>query len=302
MEARIAELAARQHGLITRAQLLALGLGSAAITYRLSSARLWPVQRGVYRMGPLVSPRMREMAAVLACGRGAAISHGSAGRLWQLLPLAPESVPIDILVPTRDRHRRPGVRGHRSAPLAPGEVSTFEGIPVTTPARTLLDLAAELGARELEQALARAERLGVASREEVLALVARHPGKRGVWALLALLRASAAAPLTRSEAEERFLELVRRARLPNPEANVPVRGYEVDFLWRRERLAVEVDGFAFHGSAAQFERDRRRDAELSAAGVQVMRVTWRQISSDSVAMLVRLAQTLARCSPGGHPH
>jgi very-short-patch-repair endonuclease len=113
-----------------------------------------------------------------------------------------------------------------------------------------------------------------------------------------MLQEGAKPALTRSKAEERFVELVRMARLPEPEANVEVFGHEVDFVWRRERLVVEVDGFAYHSSRSRFELDREKDGELSAAGVQVVRVTWHQIVAEPEAMLVRLAQTLARKSPG----
>ena len=299
IEARVEELAGGQHGLVTRAQLLGIGLGKGAVKYRVNSSRLWPVQRGVYRVGPLVSPRMREMAAVLACGPKAVISHRSVAVVWQQLPPPRELAPMDVTVRSQDRRRRPGVRLHRCEGLEPDEVTTIEGIPVTTPARTLLDLASTVSSRELEQALARAERSGLVKREKLLSLVARHPRHRGARVLLSLLREGAAPAFTRSEAEERFLALMRKSRLPVPETNVTLEGYEVDFLWRRERLVVEVDGFAFHSSPGQFERDRTRDAQLSAEGLQVVRVTWRQLVNEPEAMLVRLALTLARHSAVG---
>ena len=127
-------------------------------------------------------------------------------------------------------------------------------------------------------------------------LITRHPGHRACGILEALLAAGVAPALARSQAEERFLALVRKAQLPAPELNVRLGPFEVDFLWRTEQLAVEVDGYAFHASPALFERDRRKDARLSAAGVQVLRVTWRQLTSEPEAVLVRLAQTLVRSS------
>ena len=164
---------------------------------------------------------------------------------------------------------------------------------MTTPARTLLDIAPELPSRELEQALAQAERMYAGTQRRVLALLARYPGRAGTPTLRELLGGSRRLTLTRSEAEERILELVRKAGLSVPDLNVRLHGYELDFLWREERLVVEMDGFAFHGDRAAFEADRRRDADLAARGLQVVRITWRQITEEPEATLVRLAQALA---------
>lgn len=157
------------------------------------------------------------MAAVLACGAGAAVSHMSAANLC-----------------------------YRSRWLEPDQVSSMDGIPVTAPARTILDLSACVGARKLEQALAQAERHRLVTLEELRALVDRRPGRNGTPAMRAPLQHHGSPALTRSEAEERLLALVRQARLPTPEANVVIGGHELDFLWRSEGVAVEVDGCAFH--------------------------------------------------------
>lgn len=293
-EERIIELAARQHGLVTRTQLLGTGVGRNTVDYRVKTGRLRPVHRGVYRIGPLLAPHEREMAAVLACGPESVISHRSAAALWQLLPSGDGRASVHVLVPARDRHRRPGIVAHRGPALEPAEVTTVERIPTTVPARTVLDLASGVGPRELEQALARAERQGLVTHDELSALMARHSTRRaGLRLLRTLLQERAEPALARSEAEERMLALIRKARLPLPEVNVELGGYEVDFLWRAERLVVEVDGFAFHSSQGRFESDRRRDADLSARGFRVIRVTWRQIDREPEAMLVRLSQSLA---------
>lgn len=176
--------------------------------------------------------------------------------------------------------------------MQPDEVTRLRQIPVTTPARTLLDLATVLPSRELEQAIAKAERMHAGTQRRLLALLARYPSRAGTPKLRELLDGSRNPALTRSEAEERFLELVRRAGLPAPDTNVHVHGYELDFLWREERLAVEVDGFAFHSDRSAFEADRRRDADLAASGIQVIRVTWRQIRDEPEATLARLAIAL----------
>jgi very-short-patch-repair endonuclease len=181
---------------------------------------------------------------------------------------------------------------HRVHPLPPDEVTRLREIPITTPARTLLDLAATLPARELEQAIALGERMYRGTQRRLVALVARYPRRAGTPRLRELLDGSRHPALSRSEAEERLLELVRRAGLPAPDTNVPLHGYELDCFWPDASLAVEIDGYAFHADRAAFEADRRRDADLAARGVQVIRITWRQITDEPEVTLVRLSQAL----------
>jgi very-short-patch-repair endonuclease len=298
-EETTAELAGRQHGVVTRRQLLEAGVAANTVKHRIETKRLRRVHHGVYTVGPVLSPNTREMAAALACGPTAAVSHRSAAALWELLPRR-DSGPVDVTVPGDSRRRKPGIRVHRTTVLEPDEVGAVDGIPVTSPARTLLDIAGVVRPRELEQALARAERQHPDIRSELSTLIGRRPRRRGVRSIRNLLHNDAGAALTRSEAEERLLELIRRGRLPDPETNVMIAGYEVDFLWRRKRLVVEVDGFAFHASRRRFERDRSRDADLTALGYRVLRVTWRQLVDEPDAVLVRVAQALARV-PGHRP-
>jgi very-short-patch-repair endonuclease len=236
---------------------------------------------------------MAQMAAVLACGESAVLSHRSAATLWDLLPRRSGTTRVDVTV-AADRGRRPGVRVCRVRTLRADETTTHEGIPVTTVTRTLLDLAGLAEQRELERALAAAFDRDDTDRGALLAMLSRHAGRTGAKRLRALLQSDTPAALTRSEAEERFLSLIRKAQLPAPATNVRVHGHEVDFYWRAERLVVEIDGFAFHSSATSFERDRHRDAKLAAAGVRVTRVTWRQLENEPEAVLVRLAQAIAR--------
>jgi very-short-patch-repair endonuclease len=198
------------------------------------------------------------------------------------------------MVRSSNRRRRPGVRLHRSNDLEPDEVTSVDGIPTTTVARTLLDFAAVAASRELEQALAHAERHELVSTEELAQVMARHPKHRGVRALRRLVPENAEPALVRSLAEERLTELVRKAQLPNPQTVTRAAGIEVDFLWRAERLVVEVDGFAFHSSRRRFERDRDRDGLLLARGFQVMRVTWRQLANEPELIIGRLAQALSQ--------
>lgn len=250
-EELLTSLAARQHGLVTRAQLLNAGLSPGRLDRRVAVGRLRPVQRGIYQVGPLAFSRAKEMAAVLACGAGAHVSHRSAAAMWELLPRDVDA-PVHVTVGGRGRCHRPGVVVHRVAALDPSEVTQIDGVPVTAPARTLFDLANGVRGRELEQAMARAERKRLTNRSELLSLVSRHSRRRGIRALRHLLQDGAEPVLARSEAEERFLALIRRARLPAPEANSRIGNYEVDFVWRAQRVVVEVDGFAFHASRTQF--------------------------------------------------
>lgn len=294
METILREYGAVQHGLVTRAQLLSAGVADHVIERRVRSGRLLRVHRGVYQADAVVGAGAREMAAVLACGGGCRLSHRSAGVLWQVAVSGASDGLIEVTMQRRRRRHIAGIRAHRVNDLAPDETTILDGIPVTTPARTLLDLGECLGPRELEQALARAERTGLVTREAVRAMVQRHPQHRGARELRQLLNGDQPAAFTRSGAEEALLALVRKARLPMPVMNARLLRYEVDFLWPGPRLVVEVDGMAFHGSARAFVEDRRRDAELTAAGYRVIRFTWQDITERWEATLVRLAQALVR--------
>lgn len=292
-DALIHALAARQHGIVARWQLIQAGVPQHRIEYRLKRGRIESVHHGIYRMGPVLSPRYREMAALLYCAPGAVLSHQSAGTLWGLHPPPPAAAPVTVSVVRNVGGPGSGVRVCRVANLGENEITHLDGLALTTPARTLLDLAGSVSSRELEQALARADRQQLIIREEIEALLERYPRRRGRARLRALLTGPESPALTRSEAEERFLSLVRKAGLRPPETNVMVKGFEVDTLWRAERLVVEIDGFAYHASPGAFERDRQRDGVLTAAGLRVMRVTWRQLTNEPEALLARLVLALA---------
>ena len=251
--------------MVTRSQLVGAGLGRHAIAHRLECGRLHVVHRGVYAVGhEALSPRCRQLAAVLACGPGGALSHRSAAELWDLLP-----------------------ERHDEAPHVSTEATRRHGIPVTTPARTILDLAATVASDELERALEQARLRHLVSARD---LGRRSRDRRGAARLRALLEQEPT--LTRSEAERRLLSLLAAAQLPRPRTNVRVAGHEVDALWPEQRLVVEVDGFAFHASREAFERDRARDAELQAHGYRVIRVTWRQLSARPEVLTARLGAAL----------
>jgi very-short-patch-repair endonuclease len=229
------------------------------------------------------------MAAALACD--AVVSHRSAVAMRNLVPAKPRDA-VDITVLRPRRVDRPGIRIHRAS-LRREEVGRIDGVPVTTLSRSLLDFAAVAAPREVERALAAAERAAPKVRAELQRLLERHPTRRGTRSLRALLRSGDPA-LTRSEAEESLLQLIRSAGLPEPEMNVELEGYEVDCYWRAVRLVVEIDGYAYHGSHSAFLKDRERDANLAAAGIQVLRLTWQQLTNQRDRTLVQLALVLAR--------
>jgi very-short-patch-repair endonuclease len=285
-------LAADQHGVVTRAQLLSAGCAVRTVDRRVAAGRLRVVHRGVYLLGPIDHPWSAEMAAALACGPTALVSHSSAGRLWRVLGGNDRAERVRVIVPAGHR-RRPGIRIYRLATLSPDERTVLEGIPVTTPARTLYDLASELTARPLERAVAEAIALRLVSLDAVAAMARRHRGRVGAGRLAATVQGEAGPVLTRSPAEERFLRLIRRAGVTAPRANTEVAGHEVDFVWRVERLVVEVDGRAYHSSPRALARDRRRDGDLAAAGFRVMRITWEDIVHSPEALLVKLGKALA---------
>jgi very-short-patch-repair endonuclease len=292
IEGILRAVAAAQHGVVTRAQLLAHGIASHAIDRMIRSGRLLVLSRGVYQVGPLPQPRTAVMSAVLRCGVECRVSHSSAGALQGLLSAMNEKV--EVTMPRRRRRRIEGVQVHRVRDLRPDEVTVVGGIPVTTPARTLLDIAETMSARDVEQALAKAFRMRLVTHDDMRAMVERHPHHRGAPLLRELLDMEGGPAFTRSEAEEKLLELIRTAKLPMPELNAMVVGHEVDFVWRSTRLVAEVDGYAFHNSRRSFAMDRRRDAELAAAGYRVLRFTWSDLTDGRLATVVRLAQAMIR--------
>lgn len=284
-----ADLAGRQHGVVARRQLAALGFTDTVITRAARLGRLHRIHHGVYAVGHTVlGARGRWMAATLACGRGAVLSHTSAAALWELRPSA--SAVIHVTVPTAGGRTRRDVRIHRTPSLRPDEVTTHEGIPVTTPERTLLDIAATLTPRQLERALDQAEVLRLID-HPILGVVARtHPNHRGA-ARLEATRTShePGTTLTRSELEETFLELCRSHRLPRPRVNARVARLEVDFLFSAHSVVVETDGWRYHGTRHAFDRDRDRDATLTRAGYRVLRFTHRQVASHPAVVAATLA-------------
>ena len=288
----IAAIARRQHGVIAIRQLAALGLAQRTVSHRVAAGRLHRVHRGVYAVGhPLVSARGRYMAAVLACGPGAALSHAAAAALWELRPTT--ATKIDVTVATAGGRRQSDLRVHRVPTIGPGEVITHEGIPVTTPARTLLDLAATLSSRALERALDQAEIQRLTDYPALEALARARPRHRGAAKLrAALVTHAAGTTLTKSDLEERMLALCRANGLPRPRVNAYVEGLEVDFLFARHRVAVETDSWRYHRTRRAFERDRARDATLASAGYRTLRFTDHQIEAEPRTVVRALVAAL----------
>jgi hypothetical protein len=272
----VAEVAARQWGVASLKQLLGLGLTRGAIEHRSRMGRLHRVHRGVYAVGHTrLGSQGRALAAVLACGERAVLSHRSAGAWCDLL--AHEGARVEVTVP-HGRHALPGVLVHQSRSLAPRDTIIHDGMPITSLARTLLDLAATVKRGQLERALAQAERLQLYDHAAITDVLARANGHRGQRRLG---EATAREPKwTRNEFEVRLLKIIRGAGLPEPDTNPAFVALdhgrcEPDLYWPAHRLIVETDGWESHRTRAAFESDRAKDAALTASGYRVVRFTWR---------------------------
>jgi hypothetical protein len=237
------------------------------------------------------------MAAVLACGPDAVLSHRDAAYLWDLRRSA--SARIDVTAP-RSRHGLRGIVLHRVRRLDPRDRTVQEGIPVTTVSRALLDNAEVLRTRQLERMIEEAERLGVFNLTEVQDVCERNPGRRGLSPLIACVGATCAEPPhTKSDLELMFLDLCREADLPMPTMNTYVEGYEVDAHWPGTDLVIELDSWGFHRTRGSFERDHARDLKLKRARYTVLRLTWRQLTREraEVTTTLRVLLGSARTPP-----
>jgi very-short-patch-repair endonuclease len=266
----LGELARRQWGVVTRAQLAGLGFGDRGVADWVRSGRLHRLYRGIYAVGhDRLRLEGRWLAAVLACGSGAVLSHRDAAVLWDLRQS--HSAYIDVTVPSRNgRRRQHGIRLHRTSRLRPEEVTVRDGIPVTTVARTLLDLADVLQKQALKRVIAEAEYLNLFDLTALNAVVENNPGRRGAKLMAA---AGARRHRTRSKLEQRFLGLLERNGVEEPQSGVWIEGYEADFAWTRAGLVVELDGLAAHSTRAALNADRLRDRRLWKAGFRTMRLT-----------------------------
>ena len=266
-----ARLAAAQHGVLSIDELMRAGLSEPGIRRRVAAGRLHRVHRGVYAVGHAgLSARGRWIAAVKACGPGAALSHRSAAELWQMLPHT--AGPVHVTVPgLGGRRGREGLRIHRSSSLTRGTTTIRDRISVTTPARTLSDIKRAGDRAMFRRALRQAE---------FLAFPLEDAGDESDH--------------TRSELERAFLRVCRRYHLPAPEVNVRIGAFTVDFLWRAEHLVVEVDGYGSHRGRQAFEDDRARDVELRLLGYEVLRFTYRQVLDDPAGTARAVRALLSR--------
>jgi hypothetical protein len=289
--AALADLGTAQHGVVSAAQLLRLGYSRDSIKRAAADGRLHRLHRGVYAVGHRdLNWHSRCLAAVLACPPAVA-SHGSAGWIWGLLRYAPGT--IDLTATTR-RRAKPAFRVHY-APLRDRDRAEREGIPVTSLARTKLDLAATLNSYRLGRVLERSEELGIFDLgpiDEVLGRFRHHPGAKPLREALDIYRPEPA--FTRSRLELRFLALAKEAGLPAPSMNVNVAGLELDAYWPEERFAVELDVYETHGTRAAFERDHQRHEELLLAGIEFNRVTGPRLKREPEQVMERLAYLLKR--------
>ncbi len=299
-------VAARQHGVVSRAQLERVGLTRSAVAHRLRTGRLWRLHRGVYAVGrPDLSSEGRWIAAVLACGPSAVLSHGSAAALWDLRAERSGSN-HHVSVPSQSgrspsRGRRPhAIVTHRCATLGAGDVTRRRGVPVTTLARTILDVAPGLGDRALRSVLREAEYrhrldLGILRRSlDGAGSSSKHGRLRralDVW--------TPGIGKTESELEAEFLALCARTRLPLPEVQQRIGRYRADFVWPDRALVVETDGYEAHQGRVAFSDDRAKDRALRAAGYAVLRFTWGEVvgAPDAVVRELRAALKQRRREP-----
>lgn len=258
-DAHIAAIASGQFGVVSIRQLRDCGLDQSAVKRRVHAGRLHRLHRGVYAVGHMAVPAEgRWLAATLAIGRDAVLSHRAAAELWRLLPGA-QIFPIDISVPGNGgRAPRRRIRLHRCISLDARAVTRRLGIPVTTPARTIVDLRPVSSPEEVRRAMRQADVLGLSI------AAGEHEG--------------VPTAATRSELESLFLDLCRRHGLPPPEANVRIAGLLVDFAWKASRLIVETDGYRYHRGRTAFEDDRVRDLHLRNNGYEVIRLTHEQVT------------------------
>jgi very-short-patch-repair endonuclease len=286
----IQEFGARNNRVVTRRALHAAGVEDNVLTNRVAIGRLYRQHHGVYLLDPPErASRVTLMTAVVeACGTDAVLSHRSAAELWELCPARPGL--LEVTVVARTAGDRPAIRRHRVAELDGRDIRRRRGIPVTSPARTILDNAR---APDLEELIAAGLAQGLVTERQIEQAIERCPTRRGVKRVRALLNQDGGARRTRSWGERRLLSLVRQAGLPVPLTNRLLYGFQVDAIWPEHRLVVEVDSWRFHGDRDAFETDRARDAVLLAHGYRVLRFTARQLRDEPLIVIGQLSAALA---------
>jgi very-short-patch-repair endonuclease len=284
-------LADRQHGVVRREQLLAAGVGRGAIVRGLDAGRLRLVFRGVYAVGHVALRREGWwMAALLACGEGSALSHRTAAQAWGLL--TGPTLPIHVTTSAARGRKHARITTHRTL-LAPFDALTRDHLRLTTPSRTIVDLAATLEGRALREAVERAQDLRRFDPHDIRDTLARTPRRPGTQRLKDLTTLMAPdSDNARSHLERLFLKLTRRAKLPKPRTNHEIAGRRRDFTWPDQRLVVETDGYRYHSSPAAKRRDNRRDRELTALGWRPVRFTYEEVAFEPSTVGEELAHLL----------
>jgi hypothetical protein len=285
------ELAGRQHGVITRRQLLALGFDTRSIEHRLARGRLHPVTRGIYAVGwPQLTPERRWMAATLASGDGAVLSHRSAAALWEIG--TENAGRIDISVMRRCRLLRPALHIRSRPALSPHSTVSRRGIPVTGASQTLVDLATELPSLQMERAVNEADKRGLVDPETLRSELGSRAGQPGVRPLRDLLD-KRTFRLSDSDLEVLFRPISTAAGLPLPLTKQRVNGFEVDFFWPELGLVVETDGLRYHRTPSTQARDARRDRAHVLAGMSPLRFTHYEIKYEPSQVRATLARAAA---------
>jgi len=285
------KLARDQHGVVTRRQLLALGLSAQAIQHRITKGRLHRVDHGIYAVGrPELTRRGQWMAAIRSCGSRAVLSHRSAAALWGIGREGEDG--IEVSVPFASPRKRQGVIVYRRPKLRPADVTTHEGIPGVTPVLTLIGFASRVGRAELERAVNEADRLELTDPESLYDELSAYPGHQGVGPLRSML-GEWKFRLTDSELERRFLPLVAEAGLPVPLTQQKLNGFRVDFYWPDLRLVVETDGLRYHRTPSAQLRDARRDRAHVMAGMTPLRFTHYEVRYESRRVRAELTKTIA---------
>jgi predicted transcriptional regulator of viral defense system len=294
---RLAELARRQHGVVSIRQLQQLlGYSRAGVKGMVEGGRLYRIHPGVYAVGHVnLSVHGECLAVVLAVGPGALLSYHSAGWLWGLWSGSPKPIHVTAIVPRH--HPTPKwVTRHRARNLAEADRALVVGIPVTSVARTILDLAWKLRDDQLARVLAQAEDLGLLDLDELYAVIERNRGHHGAKRLRHALATYERPIYSRSEFERRFVAHLIGAGLPRPTTGWNEVGYELDVCWPERSFAVELDTFETHGNRASFESDHTRDLALALAGIETIRVSELQFRREPNAIAANIAALLARRS------
>jgi very-short-patch-repair endonuclease len=289
----VSRITALQKTLITTEQLVSCGLSDDAVAYRLKAGRFHVVFRGVYTVGSGVLPPLAlELAALLACGERTLISHRSAAFVWGLQKVAPTEVEVSVV--DRCCKSRKGLRVHRIKAIDERDLRRHEGLWISSPARAVLEVAADGSANEVVDLID----AGVAGRlltpAALKAVLKRNPGRRGAARLAAVLGDDSARGIARSRAERAFRKLIRDAGLPAPLVNQPLGPYVPDFMWREQRLIVEIDSYGFHGGPGGFQTDHEKDLVYRDAGFDVLRPTRNHVVHEPARVLVRVVRALER--------